>query len=236
MRTAFLTRAASLAAFLLLASAVARSDEGVAVATKENLDLPFQSSGSGDDEEEAPEIVFFYGQQFEGEGFFFCMDRSGSTRQGELEIEKREAIRTVQQFSKRVEFGIVFFAGDVAKWPSNNRPASADGASKSAAIAWMSTIQPGRGSCVLEGLVQTIQFANRSSTARNVVIYLGDGGTNCTSHNPNDYRTRALNAARTANFRNFPINVICVGSDNVNEDFCKALATMNGGSYKRVSR
>jgi hypothetical protein len=42
------------------------------VALKENLDLPFNALGrSAEEEEDAPEIVVLYGQEFEGDGFVF---------------------------------------------------------------------------------------------------------------------------------------------------------------------
>src|SRR5262245_55553549 len=49
---------------------------------KQNLDLPFDAAGEEEDEEDAPEIIVFYGQQYEGDGIFFSCDKSGSMREG----------------------------------------------------------------------------------------------------------------------------------------------------------
>jgi len=67
------------------ASARAQSVGGGGGATKENLDLPFDALGEEEEEEEAPEVVTFYGTQLEGDGVFYCIDRSGSMQDsGEL--------------------------------------------------------------------------------------------------------------------------------------------------------
>lgn len=52
---------------------------------KENLDLPLDAIGEAGEEEDAPEVVNFYGQTLEGDGFFYAVDRSGSMQDsGEL--------------------------------------------------------------------------------------------------------------------------------------------------------
>ena len=40
-----------------------------------NLDLPYNADTSAVTEEDAAEIIFFYGQQFQGDAFVFCVDR-----------------------------------------------------------------------------------------------------------------------------------------------------------------
>ena len=205
-------------------------------ATKENLDLPYDAFGLSEEEEEAPEVVFFYGQQYEGDGFFFCLDRSSSVANGELDIEKREAIRTISQFSKHVQFAIVFYDQGMMKWPGSGRPAEANGSMKSGAISFLSTIQSGSGTCVKEGVLEAINFANRSSAKRNVIIYLGDGGTSCPGAG-SGYKNQTISQVAAANFKKHQINVICVGVDGgMDESFCKALANSNGGTYRKLSR
>ena len=36
------------------------------------LDLPSGGIGSGEDDEDAPETINFYGSEYEGEAFFWC--------------------------------------------------------------------------------------------------------------------------------------------------------------------
>ncbi len=68
------------------------------------------------------------------------------------------------------------------------------------------------------------------------VIYLGDGGTSCPGHDPAAYARQTLSEVSNANYKKHQINSICVGSDDVNEDFCKQLAAAHHGTYRRVSR
>jgi hypothetical protein len=221
--------------FALLPEALPQSGGGQG-ATKENLDLPFDAFANAEEEEEAPEVIFFYGQQYEGDGFFFCLDRSSSTAQGELETEKRETIRAINGFSKHVQFAVVFYDQSVMKWPTAGRPAEASGGSKAQAIAWLSTIRTGSGSCVREGLMASLEFANRSSSKKNSIIYLGDGYTHCSGHDTAQYARQTLSQVTAANYKRHSINSVCVGTDQVDENWCKQLASLNGGTYKRVPR
>ena len=46
--------------------------------TKENLDLPYSpETEPGAEEEEAVQAIVFYGQEYEGQGVFFCCGTSG---------------------------------------------------------------------------------------------------------------------------------------------------------------
>ena len=202
--------------------------------TKENLDLPYDAFGLNETEEEAPEVVVFYGQSFEGDGIFYCLDRSSSTCGGELAIEKRETLRNIMEFSSRVEFAVVFYDAGMKKFPQSGRPMKADAAGKSAAVSFVSATQCGRGTCVKRGLLECLSFASFSSAKRNVIIYLGDGGTTCPNTNHRQYGEQTLQEVKARNFKNAQVNSIHVGNDDT--WFSKALATQNNGSFSQVTR
>jgi hypothetical protein len=64
-----------LGAFLaLLACPASLADDAVKAGkpTKANLDLPFDTAASTENEEETGEAFVLYGQQYEGQGIFFC--------------------------------------------------------------------------------------------------------------------------------------------------------------------
>ena len=64
----------------------------------QNLDLPYNAGVEDSTEEDAAEIIFFYGQQYEGDAFVFCVDRSGSMLdRGELDRAKREIARNIMR-------------------------------------------------------------------------------------------------------------------------------------------
>jgi hypothetical protein len=234
-----LARAAALLLVAVVACSTNRTLEAQSQSsTKKNLDLPFDVGGMpSESDEEAPEVVVFYGQSFEGDGLFYCLDRSGSTAQGELNIEKRETVRNIMDFSPRIQFGVVFYSSDVMRFPSSGRPAEASTGNKAAATAWIMGVTPGSGTCVQRGLFAALDFANRSTARRNVVIYLGDGQTTCPGADEAAYAQRTLLEVRSRNSKNITINAICVGAGvEVSETFPQALAKMNDGQYRRISR
>ena len=45
---------------------------GETAGAKRALDLPAGGPGTGEDDEDAPETIHFYGSEYEGEAFFWC--------------------------------------------------------------------------------------------------------------------------------------------------------------------
>ena len=210
---------------------------------KANLDLPFDAGLLNDDteDEDAPEIITFYSQQYEGDGIFYTIDRSGTMQdRGELTIAKREIRRNIIELSGRVQFGIVFFDRGIMKFPGNGRPTEADAAMKSSALSWLQSVQGGGGSCCQQGLVEALKFANASSSARKVVLYVGDGGGTCAASGQGEdaYLQKTLAVVKSQNFQRAQVNAIGVlmQGRQRQEQFLKALAAGNGGTYVNKSQ
>jgi hypothetical protein len=207
---------------------------------KVNLDLPIEADGgkTGDDED-PPEVVNFYGQNLEGDGFFYSVDRSGSMQDsGELPRAKQEISRNVSEFSNKTQFGIVFFAADISKFPSSGRPVEANPGMKSAAMSFISGIPGSSGSCMLQGLREALQFANLASVKRKVLVYVGDGGGTCMGSNEQTYLQQMVGQVTSQNYQRVQIN--CVGvlmgeSRTMQENFMKQLCAANGGTYRRIN-
>lgn len=206
-------------------------------AVKENLDLPFDAIGESEEEEDAPEIVTFYGTQLEGDGLFYVVDKSGTMQdQGELDIAKRELVRNISEFSDRVQFGIVFFDANVSKFPSSGMPAEASPGMKASATSFVNAIPGGHGSCCQEGIVAALHMANLATAKRKVLVYLGDGGGTCQGADEANYLKQTLAAVTAQNFQRIQINTIGILQPGpINEDFMKRLAASNGGNYHRVT-
>ncbi len=217
---------------------VAGGAGGSAAATKENLDLPFDAIGEVDDnEEEAPEIFVFYGQQYEGDGIFFSCDKSGSMKQGtKWKQLQKEVVRNVTEFSERVQFGIVFFDAGLYKFPTSGRPADASPSMKAAAISFVMSTSPGSGSCCKAGLLQALTFANQATSKRKVIIHLADGMTTCPGHDRTVYGQQTLAEVTARNTQRVQINAICVSSPGAEADeaWMRRLAAQNNGSYARI--
>lgn len=209
------------------------AQEGGGAGIKANLDLPFDGAGQeGDEEEEeeAPEIVVFYGQTYESDGVFFCVDKSGSMTGQAWTRCQEEVIKNILQFSEKVQFGIVFFDDRIAKFPKTHRPAEATPAMKVAAQSMVMSVQPGLGSCYVEGLIEALNFANLATVKRRLIILLGDGEVLCNGNL--GIREQCLNEVKSRNTTGVKINTICISCQN--EGFMQALAADNGGTFARV--
>ncbi len=211
-------------------------------ALKANLDLPFDAGLLNDDgeDEDSPEIITFYSQQYEGDGIFYAIDRSGSMQnQGELDIAKREVAKNIREFSNRVQFGIVFFDRGIQKFPAGGRATEASSAMKAAGMNWLQSVPGGRGSCCKEGLMEALKYANTSSATRKVVVYVGDGGGTCSVSGSNEtaYHQQTLSMVKSQNFQRAQVNsvgVLQIG--NMQENFLRSLASGNGGTYVKITR
>ena len=207
---------------------------------KTNLDLPFDAGLFNDDteDEDAPEIINFYSQQYEGDGIFYAIDRSGSMQNsGELDIAKREVSRNIREFSIRVQFGVVFFDRGIAKFPSGGRPTEANSAMKAAGLNWVQSIPGGSGSCVQQGLLEALKFANVSSANRKVVVYVGDGGGTCNGADEQTYLNQTLGIVKSQNYQRAQINAVGVLQiGNIQDNFLRSLATGNGGAFTKIQR
>lgn len=202
---------------------------------KENLDLPFSLSADGEEDEPAPELVVFYGQIYEADSFFYCLDRSLSMAEGEWQTLQREVTRNVRQFSKEVLFGIAFFARETTAFPADRKPAKASEAQKAAAVALVESLGPETWTCLLDGLRAALEMANRSTAPRRAVILLSDGKPACPGADFVSYREKIFQESIALNPRGIPIHTIGIGSD-VDDSFLRQLAEMHRGTYRRIAR
>jgi Mg-chelatase subunit ChlD len=207
---------------------------------KANLDLPFDAGLFSDDgeDEDAPEIITFYSQQYEGDGIFYAIDRSGSMQNsGELDVAKREVSRNIMEFSNRVQFGVVFFDRGIVKFPSSGRAAEANPAMKAAGLNWVQSVPGGGGSCCQQGLIEALKYSNTSSATRKVVVYVGDGGGTCNGANEQTYLNQTLSVVKSQNFQRAQVNTVGVlDIGTIQDQFLRSLASSNGGTYVKITR
>jgi uncharacterized protein with von Willebrand factor type A (vWA) domain len=227
----------SLVAWLpLLIQGIAGGAEPSSLDLKENLDLPFNSQGGSDDDEEAPEIIVFYGQQYEADGIFFCCDKSGSMRlAGKFEKLQREVIKNLQTFTTRVQFGIVFFDSHLERFPPSGRPAQATSDMKAAGMNMVLSSRCGGGTCPKPALVASLDFANQASSRRKVIIYLSDGLNSCPGLDMTVYNDDILREVRRRNTSGVRINTIALG-DKTDEEWMRTLAMQNNGTFARIGQ
>ena len=201
--------------------AVAQTDGSGA---KRPLDLPSGGKGGDEDEEDAPETISFYGGEYEGDGFFWCLDKSCSMGWaddiGQLKAEMSTAI---SQLSDNSEFSIVAFSSGYIVW--SMVPKEANAGNRAAATAWVMALVADGNTCLAPAGVETIGIANQCDKDDKQILVLSDGEPNC----PGPAET--LSAMTSANWQHTPINTVYIASDSGGITFMQQLAAMNGGTF-----
>jgi len=212
-------------AILIIFSAMAFGSDGED--GRRPLDLPSGGSGSQDDDEDAPEIINFWGGEYEGDAFFWCLDKSCSMSwNGEINDLKQEFTQTLNSLSSQAEFGVVAFSEGHISW--NPAPQRANPANKGAATAWVNALNAAGWTCLGPAGVHTIGIANQSQKQMKQILILSDGEPYCNGSNT---ATQSLADITAANWQRIPINTIYISSDNGGITFMQQLASNNNGMF-----
>lgn len=191
------------------------------------LDMPSGGGGLGDMDEDAPETIIFYGMDYEGDAFFWCLDKSGSMGwDGGIDDLKQEVNAAILSLSPAAEFSLVAFSSNTLVWSPSPQPARL--AEKTAALSWVNSLFPEGWTCIAPAAVQTLSICNQSSHGSRQIIILSDGAPFC---NNVDTSAQALAEISQANWQQIPIHTIFIGSDTAGINFMQMLATMNQGSF-----
>ena len=190
------------------------------------LDLPSGGSG-GDEDEDSPEIINFWGGEYEGDAFFWCLDKSCSMGwNGEINQLKQEFTQAVNSLSTQAEFGVVAFSGSTLAW--SMIPQRANAGNRGSAIAWVQSLNPGGWTCLGPAGVRAINIANQSQKAMRQILILSDGEPYCDGQNT---ASICLTSITQANWQHIPINTIYIATDNGGISFMQTLANMNNGTF-----
>lgn len=190
------------------------------------LDLPSGGSGDSEDEEDAPEIISFYGGEYEGDAFFFCLDTSCSMGWGGLlETMKSEVKDAVGSLSSSSEFSMATFSS----WTQvfSYTPVKATNARKGAAYAWIDQRVAAGATCMTPAVVQMLDTARLSDQQDRRILVLSDGVPTCGVTSGGASET--LSAINAANWENLPIDTIYIGTDDSGLAFMQQLAAQNQG-------
>ncbi len=225
-----MTRSDSLFIVLVIVLGLALSGSGWIVAqsdgngVKKPLDLPSGGKGDDEDEEDAPESISFYGGEYEGDGFFWCLDKSCSMGWaddiGHLKTEMSAAINSL---SENAEFSIVAFSsGYIIFSPF---PKTANAANRALGTAWVMALTTDGNTCLAPAGVETVGISNLCQKESKQIIVLSDGLPNC----PGPAETTA--AITGANWQHTPVNTIYIASDSDGITFMQSLAAANNGTF-----
>lgn len=196
------------------------------------LDLP-SGGASSDDEEDIGEVIEFYGAIFEGDAFFWCLDRSCSMGWGgRLPVLKSEFSTAIDSLSDESEFSAIHFGSSFNTF--SHIPLEANLGNREAAKEWINQVEALGGTCLAPAGVALVNISQLSDKDNKVILVLSDGVPGCggTSGGPSE----TLTAITSANWERTPINTIYISTDNSGIAFMQALATMNGGTFSQASQ
>ncbi len=193
---------------------------------KRPLDLPNGGRGSDEEEEDAPETISFYGGEYEGDGFFFCLDKSCSMGWGSaMTVLKAEMSETLNGLTENSEFSVVAFSDGWISW--SPIPQEGNSGNRGSAIGWVQALNPAGGTCMAPAGVETIRINNLSDKESKRILVLGDGVPNC----PGPAET--VSTMTGANWQRTPIDTIYIAADSGGVAFMQQLAAANGGDFSQ---
>jgi hypothetical protein len=168
----------------------------------------------------------------------FVVDRSESMQDsGELESARREIASALCFLPEESSFAIVISDTGVVKFPSSGHAAAAVPEMVAVATTFLDGIRGGSGSCIRSGFLTALDFVTTSVSARNVVIYIGDGGGTCQGAAESVYLRMTLEAVTAANDGRAAIHTIGVllaAGDDLHVGFLQDLAAQNSGTFRRI--
>lgn len=206
------------------------ADHGIAA--RAPLDLPNGGRAIGEDEEDCLETILFYGSEFEGDGFFFCLDKSGSmANDSRLDTLKSEVVKALDSLTSKSEFGIVAFSTGWISW--DTRPKRAQPDIVDDAKNWVNQLNAAGQTHLAPAGVETIRLSSLSRKKHKHIIVLSDGLPNGPGA-LNSAITDTINAITLANWERTPIHTIFIGDNQIGKNFMQTLALMNSGTFTQV--
>lgn len=209
--------------FLLLVGSAAIA---VGSPSSRPLDLPSGGKGKAEEEEDAPETIQFFGAFYEGDGFFFLLDKSGSMVGLKMTLLKAEVSSALSELSDESDFGIVAFSGDVQAY--SPLPVAATGSEVSSAHAWVELLVPYGPTQMLGGAAELLSIAALSPHANRSVIVVGDGLPN----GPGPEETLA--GIVQLNIEGLPFHTLLLGNQENAVQFMSDLAEATGGTFRII--
>jgi hypothetical protein len=204
------------------------------------LDLP-DGFGASEEEEDEPELIEFYSEEYEGDAWFFCLDRSSSmgrtTASGEVKFSvlKRETVRSLTSMTKRSVVSVVFYNKDMQPLTFGDPPVRMDGSGKARMIASVTGTPISAGSCMIRGMLKTLDIAHRAQNNYRQIMLTADGRTHCPNgeNNPD----RVYQNIISKNSLRIPINTIYTGPQSgddwtIGKPMLERLSRATNGKFK----
>lgn len=188
-------------------------------------------------EEACPPASVYFGREFRADGMFFVIDHAGGMLDsGELLRAKAETQRLIDGFPLGVEFGVIFFRGEVIAFPEAGRPAESTDEMKASSAVFMRNEPRSGGNCVLPALLAALEFVVNSHARSPAVFYVSSGDGTCQGADEVEYLEKVLETVAAANAglaRIHTFQPVSIGGVP-GQRFLEQLALRNGGTYTEV--
>lgn len=200
------------------------------------LDLPSGGLAEDEEEEDRPETILFYGDEFEGDCFVWAIPAYGFCGETTVFTAIREEVgSTLNQLSPMVDFSLVAFNSTTYVWsPTCVR---ANSANKTAAQAWLSTLAPIEAHCLMDASVTALGILQAAPASFKQMIVCGAREPYCGGNGGGPYADGVLEVVSAANIENVPIHTVYFTSSAYSGEgqFYMDLAAMNGGTFRQVN-
>jgi len=191
------------------------------------LDLPAGGLGVGEEEEDAPESIVFFGGSYEGDAFFFLLDKSGSMFGTKMDLLRSEMASAFDELSPQSEFGLVAFSGDFLVF--SPMPMKSTTQNLLAARAWVNALEAFGATQMLSAAQELLTIAHICGLESRSVIVVGDGLPN----GPGPEET--LSGILATNLDGLPFHTILFGVSESAVAFMLQLASSTGGTYRNAT-
>lgn len=217
------------ALLMLLVASYPLISEADTERTRRPLDLPSGGNGSDsdDDDDPLPDLIQFFGHDYEGDAFVWVLDISGSMSVGGRIAQLRdEFAAAVVNLSTSSDFGAVAFNQNIL--PLDPLCSASVAERKRNAIIWVTGLQPSGASCVAPAVIHGLELVRKSRKPNRRVIVVGDGLPECGGVSNSELH---LEHIESANWDRIPIDTVFVGIQlEAGIDFFQQLANSNDGT------
>ncbi len=201
-----------------------------AAGLKRPLDLPAGGKAVDEDEEDQPETIVFYGDEFEGDCFVWCFPAYGFCGDTSVYVGIRAEIQAaVNQLSENAQFSLVGFNAQNYIWSPVAKAANAS--NKASAGQWMATLAPVETHCIVQASVAALAITQIAASDHKQLVICGARGPTCASST-----SSALLEITSSNYQSIPIHTVYFsGFYTGDQAFYQQLANMNSGTYREVN-
>ncbi len=140
-----------------------------------------------------------------------------------IDRAKAELSRSIMGLSRNFKFSCVAFSCSTRVWQQQLQ--EANDANKSAALAWVRSLQPSDATGTAPGTALGLSLDRQNKQ----VVLLTDGAPNCGASPQNESGHRT--AIRDANTQRASITVFGIAAYGTYRTFCQNVASDSGGSY-----